>query len=258
MNSSHVEKGQPSNPIATRGGQLVGKLLCLLCFSLAIACGGGGSCEGKGPFMEGSSISVSVEPEHPTMVPGETKTLHLTFLPGTDGTFPIRCGLTGLTVTPPTFDITFHGKDPVTQDVVINAPLGTPSGTYDLEIGDQLDVYRTVHIVVSDGTPDFAITATPTEVSAAPNGMSEKVTFTVSSVNGFSGPVKITWVADGGASPSPNDNDFTGTVTPSTPYKFELNMYRYATYSTDIPIVFNATDIPFTKQHSVTINVKEK
>lgn len=244
-----------NTPLAHRPPSLnwIKKLLFLICGAIAIACGGSG-----GGFFGSDPISVRATPETLSMRPGETKTVRLEFFPGEDGTHAIRANAPNLSVSPANFNVEFNGPASVVQDVEITAATSTSLGEYTLSIGTQLEVYRTVPITVTDGVPDFVITASPEVVSVPPNTMSNNVVFTVSSRNGFSGPVKVTWVADGGATPSPNDNDFTGTVTPSAPFRFTRKMYRFATHSVDIPISFNVTDVPFTKQRSVTVTVKQQ
>ncbi len=125
-----------------------------------------------------------------------------------------------------------------------------------------LTISKSVTVTINPattGTPTFAISAYPMEVTVA-NGVSQDpatlVSFTVSSVNGFTGPIKITWITDGGVSPQPNNNDFVVNVTPSTPANFTRHFYRFTTGTEPIPITFNATDIPFTTAKDVTINVK--
>ncbi len=257
MNLSQTEPGPPVghralNIVASRGSRLLTKLLCLLCFAIAIACAGSGSALGE------PAVSVTFAPTSVTMQPGQTRTVTLTLNANMDGTYPIRVNAPGLTVSPTSFTVALMGGVPATQDVQITAAIGTPLDTYTMSVGDVLSVYDTLAVTVTDGNPDFAISATPLEVSIPNNVMSSDVRFTVSSVNGYTGEVKITWVADGDVSPSPSTNDFTGNVSPTTPFTFTRKMYRYATHSNDIPLVFNATDVPYTgKQKSVTINIRK-
>jgi len=190
------------------------------------------------------------------MRPGETKTVRLSFSAKSPSTYPIRVNAPSLTVAPANFTADLTVEQKVDQDVQVTAPAGTPNGTYVMSVGTQLEILETVQIFVSNGIPDFTISARPLEVTVANNLFSQDVRFTVSSVNGYSGPVKITWVVDGPVSPSPDTNDFTGTVTPAAPFRFTRKMYRYATHTVAIPITFNATDVPFSQPRSVTINVK--
>lgn len=240
------------DPAANRGNRLFTKLLCLLGFLIAVACGGSGSILGE------PALSVSFSPTSVSMQPGQSRTVTITFSAGEPGIYPVRVDVPGLTVSPTTFNVDLNGGGSATQDVVVSAAIGTSLDTYTMSVGDVLSVYGTLPITVTDGNPDFTLTATPLEVTIPNNVPTTDVRFTVASVNGYTGEVKITWVADGDVSPSPGTNDFTGTISPSTPFTFTRKMYRYATHNNDIPLVFNATDVPYTgKQKSVTINIKK-
>lgn len=109
----------------------------------------------------------------------------------------------------------------------------------------------------STGTPDFDITATPGAVTVANGISSTPVTFNVTSLNGYAGPVKVTWAADGDVSPQPNTNDFTLSLTANGTQTFTRTFYRFTTGNEEIPCVWNVTDIPFTgKQKSTTVTVR--
>lgn len=257
MKQSHTTPGSSGAthatiPASNQGNRLLSKVLCLLCFLIAVACGGSGSILGE------PALSVSFAPTSVSMQPGQSRTVTISFSASEPGIYPVRVDIPGLTVTPTTFNVDLNGPGSATRDVVVTAAIGTSLDTYTMSVGDVLSVYGTLPITVTDGNPDFTISATPLEVTIPNNVPTTDVRFTVSSLNGYSGTVKITWVADGDVSPSPGDNDFTGTISPTTPFTFTRKMYRYATHNNDIPLVFNATDVPYTgKQKSVTINIRK-
>lgn len=226
-------------------------LIGLFCLMIILACAGSGSTLGE------PALDVSFNPASVNLRPGESQDVQVMVSANMAGIYPLRVNAPGVTVSPANFTATFDtGLTPVVQVLTITAPAGNSAGNYTLEIGDVLKVYGSMAIAINDGTPDFAITASRELVSVQNNVMSDDVDFTVTSLNGYTGTIKITWVADGDVSPSPSDNDFTGTVSPTAPFKFKRKMYRYATHGDDIPLVFNATDVPYTKQRSVTVTIR--
>lgn len=217
-------------------------------------------CRGVGGGFGGEPIEVSFDPDPLTLNPGETKPVTVRIRRGSDSNnipFSLRASAAGLSVTPATFVADLTDVAETTQVVQVTAPIGS-AGPYTMLIGNSITVAARLPITVAGGgggTSDFAITATPMDVYVANGGTSGDVQFTVSSVGGFTGTVMITWVVDGGAEPAPNTNNFTGTVSPTTPFTFTRRMFRSSLDGDTVPVVFSATDVPFTKQRSVTVNV---
>ena len=254
MNNRNLEISTQSNrPKPTKKSRLLINVLLLINWLIFVACGGNFNP------LSGDPLKVTFTPSSLIMAPGETKSVDVKVRltsNGNPGIFPIRANIPGLSVTPESFMADLSVATEVTQTLQITA--SSETGTYTLSVGDASSVYKTLPVTVANTEPDFMISAAPTLVSVPPNSMSENVNFTVTSINGFSGPVKVSWSTEGQVTPSPDNNDVTASISPSNPYTFTRKMYRFATHNLDIPVIFKVEDIPFTKQRSVTITVRQQ
>jgi len=213
-------------------------------------------------------VSVEITPVDSTIQQGQSRDFTLSILPRglTQGDVTLKTHFYTRTDkidrTPSEFDVTLvqGSTTPVLRTITLaaheDARLGPDQIWVDLADGFEVSSCDFRVLPAGGGDPTFEISATPLEVTTPTNVLSaQSVQFTVSSVNGFSGPVKITYVVDGYAAVSPSDNNFEVNVTPTTPATFSKRFYLYGTGG-QVPITFNATDIPYTTTKGVTINVK--
>jgi hypothetical protein len=122
----------------------------------------------------------------------------------------------------------------------------TPAGSYPLTIkgtGGSLVHTTSVTLVVSGGTPDFTLSATPTSLSII-RGETATYTITVNSVNGFAGAVSLSLAGAPPRTPtsfSPNPANSTSTLSIPTrgPGSYTLTI----------------TGTSGTKSHSVTVTL---
>ncbi|MEQ1932404.1 MAG: hypothetical protein ABL962_00800 [Fimbriimonadaceae bacterium] len=260
MNSTIAPSRGVKNFLKVISGYLLASVLIFVCV-------GAGGCPGTPmPFVREFDVTATVTPSIVTLQPGQSVSLRVE-VDGGGGSGDVDTRVTAkesndpnktLPCTPSDFVSQIGLTAPHVQDVNVSVPTGTAPGQYDFKVFDDHGSIGTATIIVSNGTAggSFSFTATPLEVSTKTNVNSSDVTFTVTSVGGFSGQVTVNWVADGDASPFTGENNFVGTVTPSTPWVFKRKMYRWATHAEDIPINFNVTNLANTIERSVVINVK--
>jgi hypothetical protein len=147
-----------------------------------------------------------------------------------------------------------------TEALRLNLPF-TISGTAELgahtvTVTNNVGVSNALTFTVTPGTsnPDFAIVASPTDITANDTDFSAPVEFTVSSIDGFSGPVLITYNSDTGIEVD-RPNNQTVNVPANGQVKFLVRFKTYLTQPGPAPMTFNATDDPFTKTRTATVNV---
>lgn len=213
--------------------QLVGFLFVFLLF----ACGGLGN--------QKNLFRISISPETVTIAAGDSHTFQVSGGVGNieasfsfETTAPLTCSPTGPILR----------TGPFTEDVVVTVPEGTtPGSTYRLNVMVSGNSEPQVFAVITVGAPeeegDFTFTANSSVALCPPGSPSAPITFTVSSLRGYTGPVYISWDNEvSGAAPSnPTPNPFTVTVAPGSPATFTRTFSRNATHNVDIPIRFTGT-----------------
>jgi plastocyanin len=225
--------------------------------ALCIGCGGSSCAKAIKEF----SPEVSITPNLVTVGAGETITFEVTVsgshqeLSG-DVKMDARVSFPGSNFVK-RFTAHVGLAVPHVELVEITVPLGTADGTYKVIVSSE-EVNDLAHAIITVGTggdPTFTFTATPTVISGPNNGLSaEDVAFEVASVNGFSGDVVISWVADADVEPSPTTNNFIGSVAPGAPFTFTRKMRRLVTHGNPVTISFHASKGATTRDVSIDVN----
>lgn len=237
-----------TRPLSPRRA-ILAKVLSFLLVIVSLACGGAVSTA--------NPLGVTVSPESITLLPGQSYTfqvmasaigehISLDFDPGT------------LSCTPDSV----VQISPFVQDVVVTVPEGTtPGDGYRLVVrqtGLPNSNLASASIVVGNPStePTFSFTASPNLVTGVAHAYTAPTTFTLSSLNGFSGTVSINWSSAEGIAPNePTPRPLEVNLTPGTPVTFTRTFYRYAEHHDDIPITFTATS--GTTEKSVTVTTRE-
>lgn len=145
------------------------------------------------------------------------------------------------------------------ESVVVTVPASTPPGQYGVRLNNtrtgQTESSVIITVVAASTGPDFSFTASRSTVSTVPTVFSPPVTFTLTSLGGFTGDVSIDWVETADlfvseAAPKP----LVVTVGPSGPATFEKRFYRSATHTNPLTATFTATSGSITKTITITVN----
>ncbi len=212
-------------------------------------------------------ISVSITPANVSFPKGTNKQFTLSILPrgNTQGNQTLKVSYASthgaVTLTPATFVINLvqGSTTPLERVVTVSTTDLAPERIYELSayINNTYRVARNNFTLNGDtgGAPSFRIVASPTQVTTANHVPSSNVTFTVTSLNGFTGQVKVSWQADSEVTPMPGDNDFIVNVQPAIPATFTRQFYRYLEDNSPAHVTFSAEDIPFTVRKGTTITI---
>lgn len=211
-------------------------------------------------------VSVTYDPTIIVMNRGTSASLNVRVLPRGNVSGPVLVrmdhNISGITLSPTTFvvNLTQGATTPVTHLVTVSAAANAFVGTNILrsEVTWSQSAYEVGRVPITinggTGTPSFTFTATPSQVTSALYQESAPVTYTITSVNGFTGDVVVSQEADGEVGISPTTSPETFTVSPGTPTTFTRRFTRY--YSTDdIHVTFTASHAPTSTSRQVVTTV---
>ncbi len=186
-----------------------------------------------------TNVPVSVEVREPTfhialskssftLRPGgdDTAVLSITTEGGFSGTINLSLeghGASNFRPTPSTVDTSASSWGLL----IVNTESSTPPGTYNLTLkATSGSITRTIPITVTVlPPPDFAISVDPTSLIVSAGG-SERLTLTVTPLNGFTGTINLTLtdLAESSVAPNFSVNPTSVTVSGSNPQTFTLTL----------------------------------
>jgi len=145
------------------------------------------------------------------------------------------------------------------EHVEVTIPSTTAPGDYQVRlINTRTGLVKnsvTITVVAASTGPDFSFTASSTTVSTVPTVFSPPVTFTLTSLGGFTGEVSIDWVEDSQLFVSdPEPKPYVVTVENGGTVTFNRRFYRSATHSNPLTATFTATGGGITKTIVITVN----
>lgn len=212
-------------------------------------------------------VSITFDPSTLVMNRGTSASINVGVLPrgNTSGSVLVTLDTTlaGLTLSPKTFVVNLAQGSitPATQLVTVSASAnaGPASSSIVATTSWSQKSYHIASLPITvnagTGTPHFTFTATPSQVTSAAYQMSAPVTYTLTSVNGFSGTVVVSQQASGEVEIFPTSDDESLTVSPSGPTTLTRRFTRFIG-TDDISVVFTATHQASATSRSVTTLVK--
>jgi hypothetical protein len=174
-------------------------------------------------------FSLAASPASQTVSQGASTTYNVTVTPVAGFNLPVSLDATGL----PSGAAAAFNPNPAggSSTLSITTTSTTPSGTYSLTIkgtAGSLVHTTSVTLVVSGGTPDFTLSATPASLSII-RGATAFYTITVAGLNGFAGTVSLT--LSGGPprtptsfSPNPTSSSSTLSIPTRGPGSYTLTI----------------------------------
>lgn len=213
-------------------------------------------------------VAANLTPNQATMSPGQSASFSVAVTPrgNTSGATPLRAVITpakaGVSISPTGFslNLTQGSTTPVTQAFTVLTAANAATGPTFIEIqtasGYVLDRSSLTIAAGTGGNPRFTITASKREVTVPVHTLSEDVSFTVDSVDGFTGLVNIIWATENDLACSPADNNFQLQVRPGIPGRFTRKFYRYDYSEAPNYMSFAAQNTTIGRTEQITITVR--
>jgi len=145
------------------------------------------------------------------------------------------------------------------ENVDVTIPSTTAPGDYQVRlINTRTGLVKdsvTITVVAASTGPDFSFTASQSTVSTIPTVYSPPVTFTVTSLGGFTGDVSIDWVEAPELYVSdPTPKPYVVSVENGATVTFDRRFYRSAGHTNPLTATFTATSGGITKTIVITVN----
>ena len=203
----------------------------------------------------------TITPATRTINAGETRTFEVAVLPRglSEGPIQLQTNLnaTDATVTPATFTVSLvrGSSTPILETISVFAHANVASKSVPLRIRHDATTVASADVnFIAGGGSDFTFTASPTTVSGAIYVLTQEVTFTVTSLGGYSGTLLITPEAGGPVGEEPVTGEFQLTLAAGETKTFKRKFMRFPGAETN-EFFYVATDTVTNDSKSVTITI---
>lgn len=203
----------------------------------------------------------TITPTSRTINAGETRTFEVAVLPRglSEGPIQLQTNLnaTDVTVTPANFTVNLvrGSSTPILETISVFAHANVASKSAPLRIRQDSQTLASADVnFIAGGGSDFTFTASPTTVSGAIYVLTQEVTFTLTSLGGYSGTLLITPEAGGPVGEEPVTGEFQLTLAAGETKTFKRKFMRFPGAETN-EFFYVARDTVTNDSKQVTITI---